>query len=265
MSLSDRILIALENGEWCLQDIAPSFRRRLANGLQIDPLAKNISALCMGFYGKVHPNRILIPHLSRAIDPHQLSVEAKALIEATFTNEYDNSSVCDFEIETKVKLQEALTIVEQANKGLSTLRESNVTGFIRVAGVNFRSASHPHIFGLILLGDGVLSQTEEQLAVSVVHEMAHHELFLVNLLDRLVNEPWDYNQVHAPFQGMKRPPIGRLHSLWALYRMVQFQRSTGNVNQKYQDLLRQNVEAFEDQELTSFARRLVEIAGRQAS
>jgi hypothetical protein len=95
--------------------------------------------------------------------------------------------------------------------------------------------------------------------------MAHQELFLVNLLDRLVNEPWDYNQVHAPFQGIKRPPIGRLHSLWALYRMVQFQRSTGNVNQKHQNLLRQNVKAFEDQELTSFAKKLVEIAGRQAS
>jgi hypothetical protein len=265
MSLSERILFALENGEWCLQDIAPSFRRRLADGLQIDPLAKSISALCMGYYGKVNPNNILLPHLSRAIDPNQLSVDARMLIESTFVSDYENSSVCAFETETREKLEEAMAIVEQANQGLATLRESNITGFIRVAGVNFRSASHPHIFGLILLGDGVLEQSTPQLAVSVVHEMAHQELFLVNLLDRLVNEPWDYNQVHAPFQGTKRPPIGRLHSLWALYRMVQFQRSIGNINQKHQDLLRQNVEAFEDQELTSFAKKLVEIAGRQAS
>ena len=265
MSLSERILVALENGEWCLQDIAPSFRRRLANGLQLDPLAKSISALCMGYYGKVHPKNILIPHMSRAIDPNQLSVDAKNLIEATFVGNYEGSFVCAFETETRRKLQEALMIVEQANQGLSAVRESNIAGFIRVAGVNFRSASHPHIFGLILLGDGVLEQSDQQLAVSVVHEMAHQELFLVNLLDRLVNEPWDYNQVHAPFQGTKRPPIGRLHSLWALYRMVQFQRSIGNINRKYQDLLRQNVEAFEDQELTSFAKKLVEIAGRQAS
>ncbi len=118
---------------------------------------------------------------------------------------------------------------------------------------------------MILLGDGVREQTAQELAVSVVHEMAHQELFLVNLLDRLVNEPWDYNQVHAPFQGMKRPPIGRLHSMWALYRMVQFQRSIGDINQKHQVLLQQNVEAFEDQELTSFAKTLVGIAERQAS
>lgn len=265
MSLSDRILIALENGEWCLQDIAPSFRRRLANGLQVDPRAKSISALCMGYYGKIHPDRILVPGLSRAIDPNQLSVDAKALITSTFSDEYDGSLICAFEGETHEKLQKALAIVAHANPELSDLRESNITGFLRVTGVNFRSASHPHIYGLILFGDGVISQTAEQLAISVVHEMAHQELFLVNLLDRLVNEPWDYNQVHAPFQGIKRPPIGRLHSLWALYRMVQFQHSMGNVNKKYQDLLRQNVGAFEDQELTSFAKKLVVIAGRQAS
>lgn len=265
MSLTERILSELGNGEWCLQDIAPSFRRRLATGLQVDPLANSLSALCMGFYGRVHPDQISLPNLSQAIDPLQLSVAAKNLIEATFFDEYEGSSVGAFEVETRSKLQEALMLVDRADKDLSTLRKENITGFLRVTGVNFRSASHPHIFGLILIGDGVRQQTSQQLAVSVVHEMAHQELFLVNLLDRLVNQPFDYNEVHAPFQGTKRPPIGRLHSLWALYRMVQFQRSTGEINKKHQDLLRQNTEAFEDQELTSFAKKLVEIAGKQAS
>lgn len=265
MSLVEQVLSELENGEWCLQNIAPSFQRRLAKGLQVDPNAKNLSALCMGFYGKVHPEHILFPNLSQAINPNQLSNAARNIIEATFIGEYEGSSICAFEIETRDKLQEALTLVEQADKDLSFLRKENINGFLRITGVNFRSASHPHIFGLILLGDGVRQQTSQQLAVSIVHEMAHQELFLVNLLDRLVNQPFDYNEVHAPFQGTKRPPIGRLHSLWALYRMVQFQRSTGEINKKYQDLLRQNVEAFQDQELTSFAKKLVGIARRQAS
>ena len=263
--MAERILSELENGEWCLQDISPSFQRRLANGLQVDPYAKNLSALCMGFYGKVHPDHILLPNLSHAINPNQLSVAARNIIEATFVEEYQGSCIEVFEAETRSKLQEALTFVEQADKNLSALRKANITGFLRVTGVNFRSASHPHIFGLILLGDGIRQQTSQQLAISVVHEMAHQELFLVNLLDRLVNQPFDYNEVHAPFQGTKRPPIGRLHSLWALYRMVQFQRSTGEINKKYQDLLRENVEAFQDQELTSFAKKLVGIARRQAS
>lgn len=220
MSLSQRVLSELENGEWCIQSIAPSFRRRLEAGLQLDPSTKSLSAMCMGYYGKIHPNHILIPHLSETVEPMQLSADAKALIEATFVKEYERSRVCEFEVETREKLEQAFKIIESANRNLSSLRKSTITGFLRVSGVNFRSASHPHIFGLILLGDGVREQTAQDLAVSVVHEMAHQELFLVNLLDRLVNEPWDYNQVHAPFQGMKRPPIGRLHSMWALYRMV---------------------------------------------
>lgn len=265
MSLVERVLSELGNGEWCIQSIAPSFKRRLEAGLQIDSSTKCLSAMCMGYYGKVHPSHILIPRLSGAIEPMQISAEAKALVEATFAKEYHGSGVCEFKAETREKLERAFEIIEVANRDLSSLRKSIITGFLRVSGVNFRSASHPHIFGLILLGDGVREQTAQELAVSVVHEMAHQELFLVNLLDRLVNEPWDYNQVHAPFQGMKRPPIGRLHSMWALYRMVQFQRSIGDINQKYQVLLQQNVEAFEGQELTSFAKTLVRIAERQAS
>lgn len=265
MSLAERVLSELGNGEWCIQSIAPSFQRRLATGLRINPSTKSLSAMCMGYYGKTHPNHILIPYSSEAIEPMQVSAEAKALVEATFVKEYQGSGVCEFEPGTRKKLEQAFEIIETANRDLSSLRKSIITGFLRVSGVNFRSASHPHIFGLILLGDGVREQTAQELAVSVVHEMAHQELFLVNLLDRLVNEPWDYNQVHAPFQGMKRPPIGRLHSMWALYRMVQFQRSIGDINQKHQVLLQQNVEAFEDQELTSFAKTLVGIAERQAS
>ena len=103
------------------------------------------------------------------------------------------------------------------------------------------------------------------MAVMIILVIAHQELFLINLLDRLVNQPFDYNEVHAPFQGTKRPPIGRLHSMWALYRMVQFQKIQNEVDYKYRELLVKNVEAFEDQELTPFGKKLVEIARKRAS
>lgn len=265
MSFAERVLSELEHGQWTLKSIAPSFRRRLATGLQINPQAKNISELCMEFYGKIDAGQILIPNLSQAIEPSDLDSSAKHIIGSVFVDDYEGSSIGEFEPEIHSRLQEALRLIDKISQSLSTLRKELVSGFIRAKGVDFRSASHPHLFGLILIGDGVEQQTALQLAVSVIHEMAHQELFLVNLLDRLVNQPFDYNEVHAPFQGMKRPPIGRLHSLWALYRMVQFQQMTGDINQKHQDLLRQNVEAFADQELTLFAKRLVEIARRQAS
>lgn len=132
-------------------------------------------------------------------------------------------------------------MIHRTDAGISLLLSELVAAFVRVKSVNFRSASHPQIFGLILIGDGVHELTAKQLAVSVVHELAHQELFLINLLDRLVNQPFDYNEIHAPFQGTKRPPIGRLHSMWALYRMVQFQKIQNETDQKYQELLLKNM------------------------
>ena len=158
-----------------------------------------------------------------------------------------------------------MELIRRNDADISALLNDLVAAFVRVRSVNFRSASHPQIFGLILIGDGALELTAKQLAVSIVHELAHQELFLINLLDRLVNQPFDYNEVHAPFQGTKRPPIGRLHSMWALYRMVQFQKIQNETDQKYQELLLKNVEAFEDQELTPCGKKLVEIARKRAS
>lgn len=47
--------------------------------------------------------------------------------------------------------------------------------------------------------------------------------------------------------------------------MVQFQKIQNETDQKYQELLLKNVEAFEDQELTPFGKKLVEIARKRAS
>ena len=265
MSLTSRILSELEGGQWTLASIAPSFRRRLTTETKTQLVEKNISELCMGFYGKVHPCRVAVPNLNKELDVVGASAEAKNLIEKTFASDYPGSGLISFELEISQKLQSALSLINRTDNAVSLLLKELVTAFARVKSVNFRSASHPQLFGLILIGDGVWELSEQQLAVSVVHELAHQELFLINLLDRLVNQPFDFNEVHAPFQGVKRPPIGRLHSMWALYRMVQFQNIHAEVDQKYRDLLLKNVDAFEDQELTPFGKKLVEIARKRAS
>ncbi len=97
----------------------------------------------------------------------------------------------------------------------------------------------------------------KNLAVSIVHEMAHQELFLINVLDRLVEESADFSLVHAPFQGIVRPPIGRLHSLYALFRMVEFEKQSGLPNERHQQLIFDTIDSFQDFELTDFARQLV--------
>lgn len=265
MSLTTRILSELEEGHWTLKSIAPSFRRRLKVETNTLFQETSISELCMGFYGKVHPRQIVIPNSKKELDVQKASAVAKAMIEKIFFSDYPGSELAAFEKENSEKLQAALSLIEVKDAGLSLLLSELIAAFVRVKSVNFRSASHPQIFGLILIGDGASELTAKQLAVSVVHELAHQELFLINLLDRLVNQAFDYNEVHAPFQGTKRPPIGRLHSMWALYRMVQFQRIQNEVDPKYRELLLKNVEAFEDQELTPFGKQLVEIARKRAS
>lgn len=266
MSLAARILSELDEGHWTLNSIAPSFRRRLKAETNTELQETSISALCMGFYGKVRPQQIVIPKLKKELDVPKTSPEVRELIEKTFVSDYPGSGLAAFETENSEKLQAALSLIEMKDPVLSLLLSEFVPAFVRVKSVNFRSASHPQIFGLILIGDGASELTAKQLAVSVVHELAHQELFLINLLDRLVNQAFDYNEVHAPFQGTKRPPIGRLHSMWALYRMVQFQKiQNEEVDHKYRELLVKNVEAFEDQELTPFGKKLVEIARKRAS
>jgi len=264
MSLANRVLSELELGQWGLSTLAPSFQRRLASETKTSVTEKNISELCLGFYSQVSPREVQIRSFDKFIDQTALDAHSKTVIQNIFRSDFPEATLGSFEPDISRLVKSALFLVESKDLELSNLVSSLVTGFIRINGVNFRSASHPQIFGLIAIGDGIHKLNTEQLATSIAHETAHQELFLVNMLDRLVEEPYDYNEVHAPFQGRKRPPIGRLHSMWALYRMVQFQKKSGEVSSKYLDLLEQNIQAFEPGELTPFGVRLVEIAKKRA-
>lgn len=87
--------------------------------------------------------------------------------------------------------------------------------------------------------------------------MGHQELFLINTLDRIVNHEFDFNMIHAPFQGRERPPIARMHSLFALYRMVQLERKSGISRGANSELMKENLNGFSDGELTDFGSSIV--------
>ncbi len=265
MSIAERVLSELEEGRWSVGSIAPSFQRRLKRESQTDSSEKNISELCLAFYGKAHLDLVSVQNEKKEILLAGLSTQVNTLLKNIFLSDYPNSQLIEFENEISKNLQAALENIEINDSVIACYMKNIVTGFCRVSGVNFRSASHPQAFGIIFLGDGVLEQNEEQLAVSIVHEYAHQELFLINLIDRLVNREFDYNEVHAPFQGKRRPPIGRLHSLWALYRMVQFQKKTSRVSEKYLRLLSENILAFEENELTPFGESIVNLVRRRVN
>jgi hypothetical protein len=90
--------------------------------------------------------------------------------------------------------------------------------------------------------------------------MCHQDLFLLNIIDRLIQQNADYKLAHAPFQGTSRPPIGRLHSYFALYRMIQFQDSIGLDTEKYRRLFAETKDSFMKDELTDYGFQIAEAA-----
>lgn len=134
---------------------------------------------------------------------------------------------------------------------------TNVDYFVRVLKLSALGASHPHAMGTIFYGDALMSATTEQLQLSIVHELGHQELFLINLVDRLVAPGQDSVERLSPLQQKHRPTIGRLHALAALARMIRIQikarRSTKILHHKFAA----TAQTFAASDLTSFGMKLV--------
>src|SRR5690606_24140787 len=93
--------------------------------------------------------------------------------------------------------------------------------------------STPHLFGTIVISESLFFSSEE-IDITLVHELAHQELFLINLVDSLINEKFISNLEYSPFQNKERPPMGRLHASHALFRMTEY--SFKYKNQSFQQI-----------------------------
>jgi len=130
---------------------------------------------------------------------------------------------------------------------------------IMLDNVNFRGASHPHFLGSLFLHFNP-NDSQFDFFVSIIHESAHQELFLINFVDRLVVEKYDFQLIHAPYQNKLRPPIGRLHSAHALFRMIQFVQIFDATNEKlnfFVSKFNDNLSSLDEKELTDFGRHLL--------
>lgn len=263
MSAAETVLSLLSSGRWSLDAIAPAYARALAKTVGANPNQK-ISELTMMCHADVAASSVYVKPNQMVLDRNLVGTGVAELIEKTLAHQYPTSKINPFDSSMLQKINAAFAVIENADHAFGNIVRKHIDGFIFVSDVNFRTASFPHFQGIVILGAKAFELSATELAISVVHETAHQELFMVNVVDRLINEPFDFNEVHAPFQGTKRPPIGRLHSLWALYRMVQFQKMIVEINSKHSELLFQNCEAFEPGELTAFATKLVQIAKAEA-
>lgn len=95
------------------------------------------------------------------------------------------------------------------------------------------SLSTPHLFGTIIISESLFFSNED-IDITIVHELAHQELFLVNLVDPLIDEKFLTNLEYSPFQNKERPPMGRLHASHALFRMTEY--SINSNNQSFQKI-----------------------------
>ncbi len=155
----------------------------------------------------------------------------------------------------KTNINNALSLIEQNCPKIHAAMQSWLTKIIPVQNPAYRSASHPHFFGAIFLNP---DRDPKELAISIVHEFAHQELFLLNLADRLVNSDSDFSLVHAPFQNKLRPPIGRLHSAHALFRMIDIEQKIQHENYlPHKKTLEETIDSFKAEELTPIGQRLI--------
>jgi hypothetical protein len=253
----ESILNKLRKFEWAMDLIHPNFRESLLSRSQITHADTLTTFLSAYHYKKVIPPTSELSQLTSGI--------FVASDNANESNEYWTmalETVANGRPTTLEKIDVAhLRLLNSAVKLIEEICSDTYGALVRNVGIfcifdseKFRSASHPHYYGTLFLKK---IQSVEKLAVSIVHELAHQELFLLNLTDRLILADFDQKFEMAPLQSKLRPSIARLHSAHALFRMQQF-CSKGKIKQEknYAKLLRETKETFTGEELTHFSREL---------
>jgi hypothetical protein len=252
----EALLETIRNGKWCFNHIAPTFKDALLRKHPQVPQDISLAALTALTYRP----QIILP-----LELFHGATKYPRLVPGEGSNQAWQALCAHFFEGTSVRAPlpsedalwiESFCIIKDADPAMHASLESWISHICMVDGGDFRSASHPHLFGCLFMQ---VQADPTALAISLVHEMAHQELFLINLLDRLVEEGFDHRLIHAPFQGRERPPIGRIHSGYALFRMTLFERRIGYASLgRHMDLLDRTIATFSDNELTPFARSLID-------
>lgn len=258
MSLKDKALIHIQNGEWIFDLVGPLFREGLLTRIGRSEASLPMMELTLRAYGMSRLGMPLLPRVGRFVELEAIDSYAQNTLSKLANSIFTKAVPKPLNEKSKNLIFEAECFLAENAVHTRNLHERWITSYLLLENVTFRSASSPHAFGCIFFGESMERLDYKNLAVSIVHEMAHQELFVFNLLDRLVQAEADFNLVHAPFQGTVRPPIGRLHSLYALFRMVDFEKQAGLPSEKHEQLIFDTIRSFQDFELTDFAKRLVQ-------
>lgn len=251
----------LSDGSWLFDELVPPFLNKLANSERLSflkgrPVPSYVATLA---YYRVLPEDAVLEALDVA------AFDGRAPAHPGSRTVWSRLARTVSEQSSLAELTEAQRAIllncwsELANLNVSHGREfaNIVNAMIPLEDSGFGAASTPRLFGCIFITRRWLDQSFEKRMTSLIHELAHQELFLVNLVDRLVHSSSDYSLAHAPLQGTERPPIGRLHSAHALFRMRNLQMSAGWEHTETNRLLAETCRSFTGDELTPFAAEIV--------
>lgn len=252
-SLQLQILQKIERREWVFDLLLLPFKRALERQNRVNSDSQSELELTLKRYLSIQ----LISEKHQSIffepvsfqNPEDLLKLAQAVHPSARIEQWTDS-----EQKRIVSARKQLSALEQE---AGQLVEEIFSKFVRMKDGQFAGASMPTAFGAYFAGDQFFQLSLSEQMISLVHELAHHELFLINLVDRLVLEEADFNMSFAPFQGKVRPPMGRLHSLYALFRMLQYSKSLGGDSSFFEDKLDQTVKSLSASDLSPFGLALI--------
>lgn len=205
------ILVPLSDGNWILDKLCLIVRDKLSLEMSlIHNQALTIKELSILYFSNISINPL--PRF-----PSSFGIEAEDFLKSK-SNGAQNIS--EFSESEKLIINKAILKIENICAGHINFLTS--LSFVKFCSVGFRSSSNPHMIGVIFLTDKVNYTSVDEVALSIIHELGHQELFLINFFDKLTISGDQKLTVFSPYQGKPRPPIGRLHSLCAVYRMIQY-------------------------------------------
>lgn len=255
------LIEALANGSWLFDELLPAFLGKLSASARLSFLkGRDVpSYVAVLAYYRVLPETDVLSALEdRAFEGRSPSTaQCRPVwnrLAKTVSERCEAADIDDSQKEILLGSWRELAEVDGVCGGEFA---RVVEALVPLSGSDFGAASTPRLLGCLFITRAWLELPFEKRMTSLVHELAHQELFVINLTDRLVNSSADYSLVHAPLQGTLRPPIGRLHAAHSLHRMRQFQRRVGWGSGENERLLAETCATFSDGELTPFAAGLV--------
>ena len=246
------ILKNLKKGHWILDDSSPI----IVENIKVNLISSNE-------HGILESNSIknnVIAYYCRITNP-LINMFYDSVNDQSFNKLVSDKIAKDctinyFNLDEQEQIAAALDELKRIGTGYEHFIED--LSFIKINSQDFKSASNPHLVGAIVLTNQINYNNCFELSKSIIHELAHQELFLINFFDRLTLEKSDGVNAYSSYQKKDRPPIGRLHSLWALFRMIQYGQYINNPIENEFKLFQSTLQTLSGNIMTDFGTALIE-------